>query len=175
MKNKRFLSALSTVVAGAFLCAPAHAQTEKTAPDYISAAIGMFDVTDDDTATSLRLEYRSGAPVYFEDLHAWGGALITTDMTLWGGGGLLYDLQLTDSLYVTPSLGVGLYDEGDSDKDLDFPIQFRSQLEIGYQFPSQGRIGLSFAHFSNASLGDHNPGTETLNLYYHVPLDSFMN
>lgn len=174
MKNKRLYSALTAFIAGALLYSPAQAQElpEKTSPDYLSMAVGMYDVADEDTATSLRLEYRSGTPVYFKDLHAWGGAMITTDYSIWAGGGLMYDLQLTDSLYAAPSFGLGYYSRGSSDKDLDFPIEFRSQLEVGYQFPSEGRIGISYAHFSNGGLSDHNPGTESVNLYYHVPLNS---
>ncbi len=32
------------------------------------------------------------------------------------------------------------------------------------------RLGLAFGHISNAGLDDDNPGTEILNLYYHIPV-----
>ena len=50
-------------------------------------------------------------------------------------------------------------------------VEFRSQVELGYQFENQSRLSLAFSHISNAELGDDNPGTEVLNLYYHLPLD----
>ena len=37
-----------------------------------------------------------------------------------------------------------------------------SQLELSYQFESMNRIALSLNHISNASLGEENPGVESM-------------
>ena len=50
-------------------------------------------------------------------------------------------------------------------------MEFRSQLEIAYRFDDRSRLGLAISHYSNASLGDTNPGTESAMIYYSVPLD----
>lgn len=157
-------------VCGVFTWAvPARAQ-ESTDPSYLSLGLGIWDVFEnDDTATDWRVEYRHGAPLFWK-IKPWGGLEATTDGTIWGGGGLLADLKPADNIYITPSVGVGLYTEGGSDKDLDYPIEFRSQLEGGYQFMNGHRVGVALSHTSNASMGDHNPGAETLNLYYHMPV-----
>jgi len=152
-----------------FSAAPAKAQ-DSTGPSYLSLGLGIWDALEhDDTATDLRVEYRHGTPLFWK-IKPWGGLEATTDGTIWGGGGVLADFKPADNIYVTPSLGVGLYTDGNSDKDLDYPIEFRSQIEAGYEFMNQHRVGVALSHTSNANLGDDNPGAETLNLYYHMPV-----
>ena len=83
----------------------------------------------------------------------------------------MLDLRLTNKIFLTPSIGVGLYGKGRSNLNLYGPISFRSQIEIAYRFKSMSRIGLAFGHISNAGIGDKNPGVEILSIYYHVPLE----
>lgn len=71
---------------------------------------------------------------------------------------------------VVVGLATGLYWHGGSqDTDLGFPIQFKSTLGLDYQFPDATRLGVSFAHISNASLSHINPGTELWTLSYTLP------
>lgn len=170
MKKILPLAALMAV----FLALPAHAQESAAGPAYVSLGLGDYDVDDDDQAADFRLEYRSGDPLFWV-VKPWVGAEATSDASIWAGGGLLLDWALTPELYVTPSFGVGVYDQGDSDKDLDYWLEFRSQVELAYQFENQHRLGVAFGHISNASLGDDNPGTEILNLYWHIPTSSLMS
>lgn len=149
---------------------PANAQ-EFADPSYLSLGLGVWDIGQfDDTATDFRVEYRHGAPLFWK-IKPWAGAEGTNDGSIWGGGGILADFE-TNQFYITPSLGVGLYTKGGSEKDLDSPIQFRTQIEAGYEFSNSQRLGLSYGHISNAGLGGDNPGTEVLNLYYHIPVGS---
>ena len=94
-----------------------------------------------------------------------------SDWSTWTGGGILADFYIDEgqTVYVTPSFGAGLYSQGDSDLDLGSAIEFRSQIEGGYEFDNGHRVGAAFGHISNASIDEDNPGTEILNLYYHVP------
>lgn len=142
---------------------------------YYSVGVGYYDViSPDDSAADLRLEYRSNYDVLGTGINPWVGLEVTSDASVWGGFGFLYDWNITPNFYITPSLGAGLYSQGSSDKDLDHVIEFRSQLEGGYEFEDKSRLGLAFGHISNASLGDKNPGVEILNLYYHVPTSAFL-
>lgn len=138
--------------------------------DLVSLSAGIWDVGDDESAGDFRLEYRWGTPFLWE-IKPWTGGEITSDASFWLGGGILADLEVSDRLIITPSFGVGLYDEGDSDLDLGYPIEFRSQIEAGYRFNNDNRVSVSFGHLSNASLDDNNPGTEVLGLYWHLPTD----
>jgi lipid A 3-O-deacylase len=153
------------------LAAPVKAQ-DSVDPSYISFGAGVWDITqDDDMATDFRVEYRHGALLFWK-IKPWAGVEATTDGSLWGGVGILADFKICENVYITPSFGAGLYTDGGSDKDLDYPLEFRSQLEAGYEFANTQRLGVSFGHISNADLGDDNPGTEILNVYYHVPVGS---
>jgi len=148
---------------------PLQAQdTEDT--DWLSLGIGYYDIADNDSAADFRLEYRDGHK-YFWEIKPWAGLEVTSDSSVWIGGGILADLEVSPGLYVIPSFGAGFYEEGSSGKDLGYFIEFRSQLEVAYELQNKQRVGVSFGHISNADLDDKNPGTQVLNLYYHVPID----
>ena len=142
--------------------------------DLLSFGAGWYDILDDDGAADFRVEYRPDYDLFWE-FKPWFGGEVTSEGSLWGGAGILLDMNLSDNVYFTPSFGVGLYSQGGSDLDLGYPIEFRSQIEAGYKFHSGQRIGVSFGHLSNASLDDENPGTEVLNVYYHIPYGQFFN
>ncbi len=140
-------------------------------PSYLSLGIGYFDlVQEDNEAADFRLEYRHGQPLYF--LKPWLGLEVTSDGSFYGLGGLLVDLGIGERIAVTGSLGAGAYSKGDG-KDLGDTIEFRSQIEVAYRFDNASRLGIAFSHISNASIGDDNPGTEILSLYYHFPISTF--
>lgn len=168
---KKLAYALSCFALGAALNGPAMAQDMGSTEDssLISFGVGAYDVNDDDTTADFRLEYRHGKPLFWQ-VKPWFGAEATAEGSVWGGGGVLVDINVGD-VYFTPNFGAGLYGQGGSDKDLGSAIEFRSQIEAGYKFQNEHRVGVAFGHISNASIDDHNPGTEILNLYYHVPVN----
>jgi len=140
-------------------------------PAMISFGAGAFDFNRrKDQGAELRLEYRSDYKIPYiqaKPFAALGGA---TSGHGFLGAGILWDIYFGNRVVVTPSFAPHLYAGGDSDLDLDYPIEFRSQLEVAYRFDDRSRLGLAISHYSNASLGDTNPGTETLSLYYTVPI-----
>lgn len=135
----------------------------------INFAIGYYDVFDKQDGIDFRVEYRPDSVVFIDNLKPWAGVEVTSEGSIWAGGGLLYDWNFTPSWYLTPSFGVGLYTNGGSDKDLDHPIEFRSQLEVSYEFENTNRLGVSLSHMSNAGLSNDNPGTEVVSLNYSIP------
>ncbi len=136
--------------------------------DRLSLGAGWFDVLDDQDSADFRLEYRFGK-TFLGFVKPWVGAEANLDGALYGAGGVLADLHLGDRIVITPSFGVGLYSDGGS-KDLGHVVEFRSQIEIGYQFEDQSRISLGFSHTSNAHLDEDNPGVEVAMIYYHLPV-----
>ena len=64
------------------------------------------------------------------------------------------------ALNFTPSFTPGLYSEGDG-KDLGHVIEFKTEIQISYEFSNNTEIGMSYNHISNASLGDKNPGANS--------------
>lgn len=165
----RFL--IATIVSCAFLLLPAQARAKETL-DFLSFSLGMYNALDTPKELEARIEYRPDTYVFVKELKPWAGLDLTSELSAWAGAGLLLDLKLSDNVYLVPSFGMGLYAQGHSETDLDFPLAFRSQLELAYQFENRSRLSLAFSHLSNASLGRHNPGAESLVLYYHKPLQS---
>jgi hypothetical protein len=66
------------------------------------------------------------------------------------------------------SFAPGYYRAGGG-KDLGYPLEFRSGIELGWRF-HEGRVGVELYHLSNASLARHNPGEESLVLTLALPL-----
>ena len=138
-------------------------------PAFFSFSAAWFDVNkQDDSALEGRIEYRSDKKFWF--LKPFGGVMGTSDGAAHGYVGVLVDIYFGRRIVVTPSFAPGLYHDG-SGKDLGYPVQFRSQLEIAYRFDDRSRLGISFNHLSNGGLDDSNPGVESLAITYSMPIN----
>ena len=136
-------------------------------PDFIAVSGGVFDLGKDQTAAEGRIEYRSDIRLLF--FKPYGGLMGTSDGGAYGYAGVLVDIFFGRRMVATLSFAPGAYAKGDG-KDLGHDLEFRSQLEIAYRFDDRSRLGMSFSHLSNASIGDKNPGTESLMLTYAIPV-----
>lgn len=143
----------------------------KAQGDLVSLGIGYYDINDNEEAADFRLEYRWDKELLWV-IEPWVGGEVTSEGAVYALGGLLADIQVGDNFLITPSFGAGLYGDGDG-KDLGHVVEFRSQIELGWEFENSSRAGVAFGHISNAGLDNKNPGTEILNFYYHVPVDWF--
>ncbi|MAS86884.1 MAG: acyloxyacyl hydrolase [Micavibrio sp.] len=149
-----------------FITPIAHAQ------DTLGVGLGVYDVFDQDRAADIRIDARFDKPLIFQ-IKPWAGIEATNDASVWAGGGLYTDIDLNDRVFLSPSIGAGLYAKGSSDKDLDYPIEFRTQLEVNYRLDTGGHVGVGLSHLSNADLGDTNEGTEVLSVHYRMPFNFF--
>lgn len=140
--------------------------------DYITGYIGYFDVIRNDyESTQFGIEYRA-RPIQYA-IRPIVGINVTNDEAVYGYVGLNWDAELVEQqLYLIPNFAAGLYKKGNG-RDLGGAIEFRSGIELAYQFPNAHRLGIAFNHISNASIYDHNPGSETLMVTYSLPMDSF--
>jgi lipid A 3-O-deacylase len=139
-------------------------------PALISFAVGSYDFNRDrEEGTEFRLEYRSDRK--FGILKPFAAVAYTDTSQGFVGAGFLIDYYLDQHFVVTPSLAPHYYWGGNSDLDLDYELEFRSQLELAYRFDNRSRLGLAVSHYSNAGLGDKNPGTETASVYFSMPFE----
>ena len=156
---------------------------------YDVVSIGLYDIKFDGsstkTASDFRYERRFDNSIFyigpesenFFYLKPFLGIETTSDSALYLLGGiylednigLLFTGNKSNYLF-TPSFGLGYYKDGNG-KKLGNEIQFRTTLELSYEFKSSNRIGLSFGHISNANFGDKNPGAEILSLSYQIPFN----
>lgn len=143
-------------------------------PAFLTIAAGAWDFNKrDDQGAEFRLEYRSDEKIW--ELKPFGAIAGTNTGSFFIGAGVLMDIYFGRRWVVTPSFAPHYYSQGSSDKDLGHELEFRSQLEIAYRFDDRSRLGLSVSHYSNASIGDKNPGEESLMLNYSIPTTSITN
>ena len=161
---RRHLSALFFALMLSSVLMPATAEAEDLSAWAFS--IGSFEFIDSRfEALEVGIEYRFDTfPFWFMELQPVLGVSGTDEDQIWAYGGFRWDL--TDGPWI-PTIGfaVAAYDEGDG-KDLGGVIEFRSSIDLAYQFDNGSRLGLSFYHLSNASIYDINPGSESLVLTY---------
>ena len=129
---------------------------------------GMFDFSDDTKRSTLfGLEHQN------EDLYRQSflgkispitGGMITADnaVYLYTGVQAQYNLGGID---IVPSFSPGYYHEGDG-KDLGYPIEFKSEVQLNFNISKNSHFGMSYNHISNASLGDKNPGANSYMLNF---------
>lgn len=139
-------------------------------PNFLTLALGAFDVRDDETTAEVRLEFRARHKLAF--LKPFGGLMLSGE-----GGGHLYGGFLLDVFWgrrwvTTLTLAPGFYFEGGG-KDLGHALEVRSGIELAYRFDNRARFGLAVSHISNSVVtsADKNPGAESVMLFYAVPLE----
>jgi len=155
---------------GGWLGAAPPTLADEDDPAFVAFGLGWYDINKQkDDAADFRLEYRHGEKIWL--LKPWAGIEGTSDGAVYGVAGVLIDIYFGRRFVLTPSFGFGAYANGDG-KDLGGTLEFRSQIELAYRFDDRSRLGLAFSHISNADTGDDNPGTEILNVYYAIPIDS---
>jgi len=136
-------------------------------PKLLNIGMGVYDIIHHPNNLLLQLEYRSFLQK-FPLARPLIGVMGTDKATVYFYGGMAFDIFLGNKCALTPSFAPGLYLKGFG-KNLWFPLEFRSSLELSYIFSNQGRLGVQFYHISNASLGRRNPGAEALVCFYSIP------
>jgi hypothetical protein len=137
-------------------------------PPLFSLGTGVAEVFDSHQELFWSVEYRPAFRLYhFGPWFSFGSG---KHHECYAAVGVLMNLQLGRGWVMTPSFGGGYYNAS-SGLDLGFDAEFRSGIEISKRFRNGHRLGLSFAHLSNGSLSDKNPGTESFGIVYSIPLD----
>ena len=139
-------------------------------PAFLSVGLGYYDFNrKKETGLEFRAEYRSDKKIsIFKPFVAF-----STTNTSQGfvGAGILLDVFMGRKFVMTPSFAPHYYWGGNKKLDLGHSIEFRSQMEFSYRFDNRSRLGVAISHYSNASIGSTNPGTETGTIYFSLPLE----
>ncbi len=102
-----FAASLSAASLGA--AAPARADGDD--PSFLAFGLGAYDMNkQDNTAADFRLEYRHGEKFWI--FKPWVGVEGTSDGAFYGAAGILIDVYFGKRFVLTPSFGVGYYEEG---------------------------------------------------------------
>jgi len=167
MKSMKF-AVLATLSAVAL-------STAAQAADYLSLNVGEF-------AALRRANYHAGqfgAEYRFDEMgygiHPIVGGFITSHDSTYGYGGFNWDVALLkNELYLVPNFAVGAYSKGNG-KDLGGALEFRSGIELDYQFVNAQQVGVALNHISNAGIYSHNGGEETIMATYSIPVGTIKN
>lgn len=129
---------------------------------------GVFNIVKGEKYPMIQLEYRGNTEIY-RRTYFWIrpliGGFINSRASTYFFGGVAFDIFLGNSFAFTPTFSPGIYFQGKG-KNLGYPLEFRSSVELSYIFPKKDRLGIQFYHISNGTFGETNPGTECLLAYY---------
>jgi len=136
--------------------------------DYLSFSTAIFDVLQNDIPSfEGRIEYRFNSAKW--PLKPFTGFMANTDGGRYIYAGLFFEISITDFFSLIPSFAPGFYIKNFS-KDLHSLLEFRSQIEAIVVLSKNLRAGFSFNHISNASLGETNPGVESIAFTVQLPV-----
>ena len=121
---------------------------------------GMFDFSDDGQRAGLfGMQHQNENLTrnsFLGTISPVTGFLITENNAGYIYTGIQAQYNL-GKLNITPSFTPGLYGEGDG-KDLGHVLEFKSELQLSLDLFTNSKLGFSYNHISNASIGEKNPG-----------------
>tara|TARA_X000000950_G_scaffold176136_1_gene214025 strand:- start:187 stop:630 length:444 start_codon:yes stop_codon:yes gene_type:complete len=131
----------------------------------IALSTGMLDYSDDNKRSGfIEATYSFDQSKFLETTLGKfvpiTGAMLTQDNAsmLYVGMKVNYEIG---NFFISPSFAPGYYDKGNG-KDLGNNLEFKSQINLGWNIGKESNLGLSYSHISNASLGDKNPGANNI-------------
>ena len=136
---------------------------ESSSESEINAYVGNFDFSDvKQRAILFGLQHRNpqlSRETFLGELSPFTGGFITENKALYVYTGAQADFEF-GSFTITPSFAPGYYNQGDG-KDLGYPLEFKSEVQVSLDLNDSTRLGVSYNHISNASLGSKNPGANS--------------
>ena len=124
---------------------------------------GNFDFSDDKQSALLvgfqHQDENLERNTFLGNISPITGGFITENSAAYIYTGFEWNVEMGE-LTFTPSFAPGLYHKGDG-KDLGHVLEFKSEVQLSYALSKDSRLGVSYNHVSNASLGDKNPGANS--------------
>ena len=124
---------------------------------------GMFDWSDNKQKSALIGIQHQNDELFIDmengKFSPITGAFITANNAFYIYTGVQAEYQL-GSFVITPSFAPGYYGEGNG-KDLGYPIEFKTEVQMSFDLSDTTHLGMSYNHISNASLGTKNPGANS--------------
>ncbi|MCK5395070.1 MAG: acyloxyacyl hydrolase [Gammaproteobacteria bacterium] len=133
--------------------------------------IGILDDLDGPQRYGLEYRFKSfSGPGGFRLIPAVGAARSNNGANFVYSD-LRHDFYLNRRWILIPSFGIGIFNDSD-EINLGNDLEFRSGVEIAYQFKNKIRAGVAIFHLSNGGISSQNPGTEALVFSICIPVIS---
>jgi len=140
---------------------------------FFGLSVGLYDaVTNSDMAASFDLEWQPGVKIAGV-LQPIFGAMLTSNGAALGYAGVGVPFDLTQKLFLMPSVAVGAYHEG-SGHDLDSTLAYRLGAELGWKLKNNSRISLNAHMITNGQSFSSDDRTEVFGIKYTTPLQNFV-
>lgn len=140
---------------------------------YAKLFIGTVDTFRDNQDTQYGAEYEFGTGFTRYNFKPAIGLIRTREQSHFLYASINRTSKFTGAdtgLALAFSLGSGLYMHGGGeDTDLGSWFELRSSAGLLWLFSDETRLGVHFAHLSNASVSETNPGTEMITFTYELP------
>ena len=146
-----------------FLFLSVKAFAENNSPHQYNFFIGNFDFSDHkQSAILVGFQHQNEnleRDTFIGNISPITGGFITENSAVYIYTGFEWNVDM-GGLIFTPSFAPGLYSEGDG-KDLGHILEFKSEVQVSYEFSKNSSLAISYNHISNASLGNKNPGANS--------------
>ena len=125
---------------------------------------GMFDFSDDKQASPVLGIQHQNEELFINTgrgrMSPITGGFITSKNAFYLYTGIQAEYEL-GSFIISPSFAPGYYNEGGG-KDLGYPLEFKTEVQLSYDWSESTHFGMSYNHISNAHLNPNkNPGANS--------------
>lgn len=135
---------------------------------HVSLGGGYFDAGENHSGGLFQVEYKF-SQYFWRFVRPEVTLVVPNFNSFFMGVGAGIEIPIYERLLFCPNFCPGYYYQGNG-KNLGYPLEFRSAVEVCYEFQNKSRLGGQFWHISNASLSSKNPGANGLVAYYAFPL-----
>ncbi|HMJ49776.1 MAG TPA: hypothetical protein VK440_04315 [Burkholderiales bacterium] len=139
-------------------------------PSMVAVSAGAFDVSEQTNLTSVYgAEYRFGGQHFWNSQPVVGFA-ITANRSIYGYGGLRFNLPLPCQFVVASTFALAGYDQGNG-KYLGSPVEAYFELSIGRRFSNNMVVEIAARHLSHDDVfGTYDPGVDIVALSLAIPI-----
>lgn len=141
---------------------------KETPPPLLTVGGGYWDAGKSHSGGAFQMDYRFGK-YWFWTVRPQAVLIAPDFRAFFLGAGLGFEWTIVPHVIIIPSFTPGVYYQG-SGRNLGYPVEFRSSIELAYEWENCTRAGIQFYHISNASLSRRNPGANAAVVYIGIPL-----
>ena len=130
----------------------------------LAMSSGILDYSDDQKRSGfVEATYTfkdDSNETFFGRFTPIAGAMITQENAVMVFSGIKGNFSIGNFI-ISPSFSPGYYESGKG-KDLGSYLEFKSQINFGWNFGDSSNAGLSYSHISNGDFGKRNPGANNI-------------